>query len=108
MVTPPLFRLEGKQTNTLRIFPNANISNAPNDRETVYFFNVMSIPPTSDSDADKNKLQLAVRHKMRLIYRPKSVQELSANAEAKKLEWRKTNNKVTLTNPTPFSSILSR
>lgn len=102
MVTPPLFRLEGKQTNTLRIFPNANISNVPNDRETVYFFNVMSIPPTSDSDADKNKLQLAVRHKMRLIYRPKSVQELSANAEAKKLEWRKTNNKVTLTNPTPF------
>lgn len=102
MVTPPLFRLEGKQKNTLRILPNANISNAPKDRESVYFFNVMSIPPTSDSDEDKNKIQLAVRHKMRLIYRPKVVQELSADTEAKKLEWRKTNNKITLKNPTPF------
>ncbi|WP_335950267.1 molecular chaperone, partial [Klebsiella michiganensis] len=52
MVTPPLFRLEGKQTNTVRVFPNAYISKAPKDRETVYFFNVMSIPPTSDSEAD--------------------------------------------------------
>lgn len=53
MVTPPFFRLEGKQANTVRIFPNAYISKAPQDRETVYFFNVMSIPPTSDSEADK-------------------------------------------------------
>jgi P pilus assembly chaperone PapD len=43
----------GKQTNTVRVFPNAYISKAPKDRETVYFFNVMSIPPTSDSEADK-------------------------------------------------------
>lgn len=32
MVTPPLFRLEGKQTNTVRVFPNAYISKAPKDR----------------------------------------------------------------------------
>lgn len=102
MVTPPLFRLEAKQKNTVRIFPNAHITNAPKDRETVYYFNVMSIPPTSDADTDKNKIQLAVRHRMRLIYRPLSLQDLSINQEAKKLEWRKTNNKITLKNPTPF------
>jgi len=39
MVTPPLFRLEGKQKNTIRIFPNAYISKAPKDRDSVYFFN---------------------------------------------------------------------
>jgi P pilus assembly chaperone PapD len=53
MVTPPLFRLEGKQTNTVRVFPNAYISKAPQDREKLIHFNVMSIPPTSDSEADK-------------------------------------------------------
>ncbi|VUS54407.1 molecular chaperone [Klebsiella spallanzanii] len=102
MVTPPLFRLEAKQKNTVRIFPNTHITNAPKDRETVYYFNVMSIPPTSDTDADKNKIQLAVRHRMRLIYRPLALQDLSINQEAKKLEWRKSGNKITLKNTTPF------
>ncbi|HED2643568.1 TPA: molecular chaperone, partial [Klebsiella michiganensis] len=102
MVTPPLFRLEGKQTNTVRVFPNAYISKAPQDRETVYFFNVMSIPPTSDTEADKNKLQLAVRHRMRLIYRPRAIQDMNITTEAKNLQWRKSGNKITLKNPTPF------
>ncbi|MBX4825180.1 molecular chaperone [Klebsiella grimontii] len=102
MVTPPLFRLEANQRNTLRIFPNANIAGAPKDRETVYFFNVMSIPPTNDTDTEKNKIQLAVRHRMRLIYRPLALQELSINQEAKKLEWRRSNNKITVKNTTPF------
>ena len=108
MVTPPLFRLEAKQKNTVRIFPNANITNAPKDRETVYYFNVMSIPPTSDADTDKNKIQLAVRHRMRLIYRPKSLQDLSINQEAKKLEWRRSGNKITLKTRHHFLSILSQ
>ena len=102
MVTPPLFRLEGKQTNTVRVFPNAYISKAPQDRETVYFFNVMSIPPTSDTEADKNKLQLAVRHRMRLIYRPRAIQDMNITTEAKNLQWRKSGDKITLKNPTPF------
>lgn len=102
MVTPPLFRLEAKQKNTVRIFPNADIINAPKDRESVYYFNVMSIPPTNDADTDKNRIQLAVRHRMRLIYRPLPLQGLSINQEAKKLEWRKVNNKITVKNTTPF------
>lgn len=102
MVTPPLFRLEGKQKNTVRIFPNAYISKAPQDRDSVYFFDVMSIPPTNDSIEGENKLQLAVRHRMRLIYRPKAIQNLKVDSEVTKLEWRKTNNKLTIKNPTPF------
>ncbi|MEB6379561.1 molecular chaperone [Leclercia adecarboxylata] len=102
MVTPPLFRLEAKQKNTVRIFPNAYISKAPKDRDSVYFFNVMSIPPTDNSIESDNKLQLAVRHRMRLIYRPKAIQNLNIDTEANKLEWRKTQNKLAVKNPTPF------
>lgn len=102
MVTPPLFRLEGKQINTLRIFPNANISSAPKDRDSVFFFNVMTIPPTKEDEADKNKLQLAVRHRMRLIWRPKAIQHLNVAQEAKKLEWRKSGSKISVKNTTPF------
>jgi P pilus assembly chaperone PapD len=101
MVTPPLFRLEMKQKNTVRIFSTGNV-NAPTDRESSYFFNIMAIPPSDDTYASSNTIQLAVRHRMRLIYRPKALAELSNNTEAEKIEWRRTGKLLTIKNPTPF------
>ena len=101
MATPPLYRLEAKQQNTVRIFSTGQI-NAPADRESIFFFNVMAIPPSDDTYAKSNTIQLAVRHRMRLIFRPKALLSVSPNTEAKKLEWRKSGNKITLKNPTPF------
>ncbi|MCK4182857.1 molecular chaperone, partial [Klebsiella pneumoniae] len=101
MATPPLFRLEGKQQNTVRLFSTGNV-NAPTDRESLYYFNVMAIPPADDEKASTNTIQLAVRHRMRLVYRPKTLFDLSPNTEAKKLEWRKAGTKLTIKNPTPF------
>ena len=46
-------------------------------------FNIMAIPPSDDTYANSNTIQLAaVRHRMRLIYRPKALAELSNNTEA--------------------------
>lgn len=101
MATPPLFRLEGKQQNTVRLFSTGNV-NAPTDRESMYYFNVMAIPPADDTKANNNTIQLAVRHRMRLVYRPKALFDLSPNTEAKKLEWHKAGTKLTIKNPTPF------
>lgn len=39
---------------------------------------------------------------MRLIFRPKALQDISINNESKKLEWKKTGNKLFIKNPTPF------
>lgn len=44
MATPPLFRLEAKQQNTVRLFSTGNVA-APADRESIFYFNVMAIPP---------------------------------------------------------------
>ncbi|HAT1571270.1 molecular chaperone [Kluyvera cryocrescens] len=101
MATPPLFRLEGKQKNTVRIFSTGNV-NAPTDRESTYYFNVMAIPPADDTYTESNTIQLAVRHRMRLIYRPKTLSSLSINGEAQKISWHKNGNKLTINNPTPF------
>lgn len=101
MATPPLFRLEGKQKNTVRIFSTGNV-NAPTDRESTYYFNVMAIPPADDTYVENNTIQLAVRHRMRLIYRPKSLSGLSINSEAQKISWHKSGSKLTINNPTPF------
>ncbi len=101
LATPPLFRLEAKQKNTLRLFATPNIK-VPLDRESIFFFNIMAVPPTDDSYANSNTIQLAVRHRMRLIYRPKALSSMSNNEEAKKIEWRKVTGKIIVKNPTPF------
>ena len=101
MATPPLFRLEGKQQNTdASIFYRKR--QCPERPESIYYFNVMAIPPADDEKANANTIQLAVRHRMRLVYRPKALFDLSPNIEAKKLEWRKSGTKLTIKNPTPF------
>ena len=86
--TPPLFRLEAKQQNTVRLFSTNNVT-APTDRESVFYFNVMAIPPADETNAKNNTIQLAVRHRMRLVYRPKSLFDMKPNEEAAKLQWSK-------------------
>ncbi|HBR7308080.1 TPA: fimbrial biogenesis chaperone [Klebsiella aerogenes] len=99
--TPPLFRLEAKQQNTVRLFSTNNVT-APTDRESIFYFNIMAIPPADDNNAKNNTIQLAVRHRMRLVYRPKSLFDMKPNTEAAKLQWRKSGNKLFINNPTPF------
>ena len=62
----------------------------------------MAIPPADDTYTESNTIQLAVRHRMRLIYRPKALSSLSINGEAQKISWHKNGNKLTINNPTPF------
>ena len=75
LITPPMARVDPGKGQTLRImFTGA--SNVPQDRETVYWVNVLEIPPKpkAGSDAAENYMQLAVRSRMKLFYRPKGLQ----------------------------------
>lgn len=74
LVTPPMARVDPGKGQTLRIKFNG-ASQPPQDRETVFWFNVLEIPPKpkADSDAAQNYMQLAVRSRMKLFYRPKGL-----------------------------------
>ncbi|MCC3264159.1 fimbria/pilus periplasmic chaperone, partial [Paenibacillus polymyxa] len=68
IITPPLFKLSPTKNNVLRI---VNTSDAlPQDRESVYWVNVKSIPARSEDAENKNVLQIAVRTRLKLFYRP--------------------------------------
>lgn len=98
IVTPPLFRLEGNQQNVLRIVRVGG--NLPEDRESLFWLSVKSIPRGSQQD-NVNTLQIAVKNRIKLIYRPAALTGVP-EAQADKLSWRVSGNKVTVTNPTPF------
>lgn len=65
LVTPPLSRLDPGAENILRILRVAG--ELPADRESVFWLNVKEIPEKS---AEENVLQIAVRSRIKLFYRP--------------------------------------
>ncbi len=76
IVTPPLFRLDPEQKNVLRI--NFIGTTLPADRESVYWLNVKSISPSQKGVS--NKLQVNIKSKFKLFYRPDSLPGDSAKA----------------------------
>lgn len=98
IVTPPLFRLDGNQKNMLRVVRTGG--NLPEDRETLYWLNVKSIPASSQNEGN-NTLQIAVKTRLKLIYRPQGLKDTPEEV-AKKLTWRQSGTQLTVNNPTPF------
>lgn len=99
ILTPPLFRLDSGDINVLRIVKLAN--NFPQDKETLFWLNIKSIPGAKDQD--QNTLQIAVRTRMKLIFRPASLQSTIPETLADKVQWSTTpGGELQVTNPTPY------
>ena len=101
VVTPPLSRLDAGRENILRIMrvPTA----LPADRESVFWLNVKEIPEKSSED---NVLQVAVRTRIKLFYRPTGLPGKAAEAKDK-LQWAvgasdQGGAVLKVANPTPF------
>ena len=105
-LTPPVSRVEAKRGQTVKIMFNGTTA-LPKDRESVFWFNALEVPPKSSAadSAGKNILQLAFRTRIKLFYRPQGLQGTSSEAPAL-LNWKaqQRGGKTVLhvTNPTPY------
>jgi chaperone protein EcpD len=72
LITPPLFRMEAHKDQSLRILYSQGKQPLPSDRESVFWLNVLEIPPkpSGDETKGKNTLQFAIRSRLKLFYRP--------------------------------------
>jgi P pilus assembly chaperone PapD len=72
LITPPLFRMEPHRDQSLRILFTHSEQPLPTDRESVFWLNVLEIPPKPSGPQcqGKNYLQLAIRSRLKLFYRP--------------------------------------
>nr|WP_155404022.1 molecular chaperone [Citrobacter amalonaticus]EKV5655414.1 molecular chaperone [Citrobacter farmeri] len=104
IVTPPLFRLDPGKENILRAVRTGG--KLAEDRETLYWLNIKSIPSAKKSEVQSNVLQLAIKNRLKFIYRPNSVVG-SPEENANKLVWKRIGNQIQATNPTPFYMNLS-
>lgn len=102
-VLPPVQRVEPEKSSQVRVEALPEISQLPQDRESVYYFNLREIPPKSDKP---NVLQLALQSKIKLFYRPKSIMlsetEMLNNPWQEKIQLIKQGDQYIIKNPTPF------
>ncbi|HZJ94613.1 MAG TPA: molecular chaperone [Thiopseudomonas sp.] len=71
VLSPPVFRINPKEGQTIRLMYVGG--DLPQDRESVFYFNVLDIPPAPSADKTDNFLQLAINSKLKLFYRPTAV-----------------------------------
>jgi chaperone protein EcpD len=68
LLSPPVARIDPAKGQTLRVlFTGAPLSQ---DKESVFWLNVLEIPPKPQDAGDLNTLQMAFRSRIKLFYRP--------------------------------------
>ena len=83
LVTPPIYRLDPGKGQSVRLaFVGEQL---PQDRESLFWFNALEIPPLAKGD--KSYMQVAVRSRLKLFYRPVGLPGDSASA-VKKVTWK--------------------
>jgi chaperone protein EcpD len=84
LLTPPIARIDAGKGQALRIrFTGQNP--LPKDRESLFWLNVLEVPPASAEG--QNKLKIAFRSRVKLFYRPAGLPS-NAMAAAEQLQWR--------------------
>lgn len=102
--TPILFRIEPDAVNTVRIIKKNQM--LPQDRESIFYFNVMAIPTGKTGDSTSatdlgGTLQVATGNTVKLFYRPDGLPITQKEAMGK-LQFSRTANSVKVSNPTPY------
>ncbi|WP_186379354.1 fimbria/pilus periplasmic chaperone [Yersinia massiliensis] len=105
IITPPLYLMQGKKENTLRIIDATNQS-LPKDRESLFWVNVKAIPSLDKSRQDENTLQLAITSRIKLFYRPNGL-SVAPDKAPEQLRFKRNGKELTIVNPTPYFITLS-
>ena len=101
---PAVFRVEPHRGQALRImFAGGDM---PQDRESVYWLNVLEIPPKPKDVDGRNMIQLAFRTRIKMFYRPASLLD-DPTAGRTQLKWHvdsddKGERVIRLDNPSPY------
>ncbi|WP_339470473.1 fimbria/pilus periplasmic chaperone [Pseudomonas capeferrum] len=102
VVVPPIQRLEAGANSQVKIQGLPELGLLPQDRESLFYFNLREIPPRSDQP---NTLQIALQTRVKLFYRPVAIAPRAGVNEApwqEKLTLTRQNDRYLVNNPTPY------
>jgi len=111
--TPTIFKIQSNATQIVRI-AYTKAQQLPQDRESVFYFNFLEIPPSNIADntnSKQNKMLVMFRNRLKMFYRPDNLRgspnDLLQNLEIKR---QSTDKKLSIEvhNPSPFFASLSQ
>lgn len=85
IVQPPMFRMEPGRGHAVRLTYTGDP--LPDNRETMYWFNALEVPPRQVAAADANHVRFALRTRIKLVFRPSGLPGNAAEA-FKQLGWK--------------------
>ncbi|MFO2462307.1 molecular chaperone [Pseudomonas sp. 15FMM2] len=83
LLSPPVVKVSGDSGQQLRITKVGAPLAA--DRESIFFLNVLDIPPTPENLQGTNTLQLAIKSRIKMFYRPSGL-KATANSSIDSIE----------------------
>ncbi|HFZ8994133.1 TPA: fimbrial assembly chaperone [Citrobacter freundii] len=81
ILTPPVIRVAANSGQQLKIKQLTN--RLPQDRESLFYLNVLDIPPNSSESKDKNTIKFALQNRIKLFYRPQGVTKVDKKSFAR-------------------------
>ncbi len=99
LLSPPVVKVSGNAGQQLRI-KKLPVS-LPTDRESVFYLNVLDIPPTPEHLQGQNTMQLAIKTRIKLFYRPSTLQG-SVDDALSAVETKVENQGFRINNTSPF------
>ncbi|PSE46147.1 pilus assembly protein [Acinetobacter nosocomialis] len=113
IITPPISRVEPTKGQTLRITALPSASQLNQNKENIFWLNVLDIPPKPEGKKQVNNeplpnnfLQLAIRSRIKFFYRPVNLKE-NIDTFSEKIQWVKNGEILLIKNPTPFYITMS-
>lgn len=102
IATPPLMKLGAGQETIFHFMYAKKGAELPKDRESVFWANIKFIANTPENMRDQSKLQIASRTRIKLFYRPTSLNNKDAFSAYEKIKFSSKGNALNIANPTPF------
>ncbi|MBK4714645.1 fimbria/pilus periplasmic chaperone [Enterobacterales bacterium BIT-L3] len=102
MVLPPVQRMEPGERSQLKIQGLPTVSTLPQDRESLFYFNLREIPPRAN---EPNVLQIALQTRIKLFYRPQAIMKSANEMETpwqQQITLIRQGDKYQVMNPTPY------
>jgi len=103
ILTPPVTRVDAQKGQSIRIIKAGDIANP--QQESLFWFNVLEIPPkpTEQLATGDNLLQLSFRTRIKLFYRPTGLPGTADQAhEQLCFSYEAATGRLTVRNPTPY------
>ncbi|HHV7361220.1 TPA: fimbrial biogenesis chaperone [Morganella morganii] len=97
---PPITRLDPGDMKGVRIIYNKG--ELPEDRESLFWFNMYEVPPEKKGNTPENSVLVAMNTQIKLFYRPEGITSTPETAFPKVFCKKVSDSKVSCSNPEPI------